>query len=106
MFDNFLNALGVKAGVIMAAFGGGIVRIAVFGSGGASPLASVVSVVGGTITAVFLGPIGPTYLGWPASGQSTLAVTFLVGVFFMEVLKQIAGRLTQWQPTIKGSKNA
>lgn len=106
VIDGLLNAITDKAGVIGAAFGGGIVRIGVFGVGIASPTAVVFSVICGTITAVYLGPIGPWYLGWPASGPATLATTFLTGAFFMEIMKKLAERIAKWSPTIKGTENA
>lgn len=106
MWEGLANAIGIKAAVIAAAFGGGVVRIAVFGAGGTSPGAIVFSVICGAITAVFVGPIVPAYLGWQDNSRSTLAFTFFVGVFFMEILKQIAGRIAQWQPSSKGPKDA
>lgn len=105
MLNGLLDAIGVKAGVIMAAFGGGLVRIAFFGTDTGLGV-TVWAVIGGTITAIFLGPIGPSYLGWPPSGQATLAVTFLVGVFGMEILKRIGATVSQWSPAIRESKNA
>lgn len=101
VIDGLLDAITDKAGVIGAAFGGGIVRIGVFGVGAASPTAAVFSVICGTITAVYLGPIAPWYLGWPPGGPATLAATFLTGAFFMEILKKVADRIAKWSPSMK-----
>jgi hypothetical protein len=104
--NDFLDLVGVKAGVIMAAFGGGLARPALFGTGGAGAITTLIAVLGGTLTAIFLGPVGPSYFGWQPSGQSTLAFTFLVGVFGMEILKRIGTLISQWSPGFRqGSKN-
>lgn len=106
---DLMDAVGVKAGVILAAFGGGAVRIAIFGidgTGWKAALNGVISVAGGTITAIFLGPIGPSYLGWPATGSSTYAATFLVGVFFMEILKRVGDQLSKWAPAVNNNKRS
>lgn len=103
----FLDALGVKAGVVMAGLGGAVARIAFFGVNGSGAISAVFSVIGGMVTAIYLGPVIPGYLNWPSTGQSTLAATFIVGVFGMEICKKISAALSRWTPTItKGPKDA
>jgi hypothetical protein len=101
VLNDLLDAVGVKIGVILAGFGGAIARIALFGPPpGATILGTLLAVVGGTITAMYLGPVGPGYLGWPPSSQGTLAITFIVGLFGMEICKQIGGAIARWSPNI------
>ncbi len=107
MLNDLLNAIGVKAGVILAAFGGGVARPMLIPFVGAGPFATVGTILGGMLCAIFLGPIGPSYLGWPPSSQGTMAITFLVGVFGTEVLKRIGTWIAVWVPSAtKGSKDA
>ena len=109
---DLLDAIGQKPGVILAAFGGGIVRIAIPGIANKEPSHpwwitasnALLSVVGGTVTAVYLGPLGPSYLGWPVSGGASLATTFLCGVFAMEILKRIGDAITRWTPALNSKR--
>jgi hypothetical protein len=104
--NDFLDVIGVKASVILAGFGGSVARIAFFGVNG-GVVNTLFAVAGGTITAIYLGPVGPGYLGWPSSGQATLAVTFIVGLFGMEICKQIGLAVGRWSPSVtaKGGKD-
>lgn len=104
MTDIF-DVIGVKAGVIIAGFGGALARIAFFGTGGSGVLSSILSVIGGTVTAIYLGPVAPAYFGWKETGQATAAFTFLVGVFGMEICKQVGLQISKWTPTAKGGAN-
>ena len=104
VLNDFLDAVGIKASVILAGFGGALERIAFFGTGNSGVLATCFAVIGGTVTAIYLGPVAPNYLGWPASGQATSALTFLVGVFGMEICKRIAAGLGSWTPTAAGKE--
>ena len=105
MLNDFLSLIGVKAGVILAGFGGAVTRIAVFGTGGASVLNAVISVIGGTITAIYLGPVAPAYLGWDDSARSSAALTFLVGLFGMEICKQIGMAIGHWMPSFNNNSS-
>lgn len=104
MLSNLLDAVGDKGGVIVAGFFGGVARIGFFGVGESGPVAAVFALIGGTATAVYLGPLGPSYMGWPPSGQATLAATFIIGVFGMEILRRIGTRITNWIPDVATSK--
>lgn len=111
-FADLLDAIGQKPGVILAALSGGIARIAIPGIRKSDPdvprlaaaVNSIFSVIGGTLTAVYLGPLAPSYLGWPASGPATLALTFLCALFALEVLQRIGDALSRWTPSLKGTK--
>lgn len=108
MMDGLLDAISVKAGVVLAAFGGGMVRVAIFGidgSGWKAALNAVISVAGGTITAIFLGPLAPAFFNWPATAPATLGATFLTGVFFMEVLKRFGDYISRWSPLPNGKRS-
>jgi hypothetical protein len=112
-FADLLNAIGQKPGVILAALSGGIARIAIPGIRKSDPNVSrvvyatntILSIIGGTLTAVFLGPIGPSYFGWEASAPGTLACTFLCGLFALEVLQRIGDTLSRWSPSVTGKGN-
>ena len=101
----FLDAVGLNGAVIMAAFAGAIARLAFAGPGNSGAFAILISVVGGTLTGIFLGPIGPAYLGWADNAKSTGAVCFLVAAFSMEIFKRIGVAIAAWTPTIVKGKN-
>jgi hypothetical protein len=102
---NFLDLVGVNAGVIFAAFCGALGRIGIFGIGEHGPFATIFSVVGGTVSAMYLGPVAPVYFGWQENSKVTYALTFLIGMFAMEICNQLGAAIRRWSPTIKGTSN-
>jgi membrane protease YdiL (CAAX protease family) len=102
-YGGFLDAIGIKTAVIMAAFAGGLTRVALFGNGKAGAFSTTMGVIGGTLTAIYVGPVVPSYLGWPDGGKLSSMTTFFVGVFAMEICKRISVAVSIWTPTINGN---
>lgn len=100
--NDFLDVIGIKGAVIMAAFGGAVARIALYPPSGAGVWSTLLSVIGGTLTAVYLGPVVPAYLQWQDNGRPLMAATFIVGLAGMEICKQLILALSRWTPTLKG----
>ena len=97
MLNDFFNLIGVKSADIIAGFSGGVARVAIFGSPATGPWGAVGAIIAGTLTATFLGPVAPTYLGLKPSQ----AITFLVGLAGMEICQRIMWAITRWSPAIK-----
>lgn len=105
--DTVLELIGVKAGVIIAAFGGALTRIAFFpAAAGTGVFQTIMSVIGGTLAAVYLGPVAPVYFGWRDAGQPAMAFVFIVGLAGMEICKQVIAAASKWTPQIgRGAKD-
>lgn len=101
MLNDFLNLIGIKAPTIIAGFSGAVARVGLLGTGGIGVIQTILGVLGGTLAAVYLGPLGPSYLGWQQNAAATSAITFLVGMFGLEVTKQIGQSISRRLPIMK-----
>lgn len=72
--EAFLLHIGVNASDVFAGFAGGVVATQFVPK--ASPLAMLWAVLTGTLTAAYLGPAAPTFIGMKSSPQAS----FIIGL--------------------------
>jgi fluoride ion exporter CrcB/FEX len=99
--DPFQALIGIKTTHFIAGIAGGIVRAFLAGEGW---IAAMSSVVVGTLTASYVGPMAIGYLPISMIEKGELAVVFLTGVSGMFVCEGVLKFAKRWSdnPTLPG----